>query len=469
MSLQFDDGIPDRVVIAAGIFIEDGDFEPEGGNPETIEPYGPDPLVIEGAGPATTVLTTGATGAFFVFNTSGSNYSREVTMRDLTVRIPASFTDGSGSGVQMSESTLENVDIVSLNVGSDALPSAYGPGNVFRDGEIRGEGGGSIVNAWKPGFGSGSLLVEDSTAIGATTAISSTADGSQLTARRVKILGAHTGASVFAGSVTIENSLITVDSTYGFNVSAGANETSITADHVTLLGVGDPLYGINIQKTSDAGNLAVTVSNSILRGFGSSYKLTRTIGPGIGTASLTARYSNLPLVGSNTNATLDVATGNIDTDPLLASDFSLPPGSPSVDAGDPAVGGLATDFLNAGRPTDGNGDGISRRDQGAFEYQPPAAPPTAPVDDFVAPKVTIRNGPGKKLDQGIAKFSFKASEAGSTFRCKLDGRKAAKCKSPKTYRNLKPGRHTFKVWATDPAGNEGKPAKRRFRVPDEVS
>jgi hypothetical protein len=101
----------------------------------------------------------------------------------------------------------------------------------------------------------------------------------------------------------------------------------------------------------------------------------------------------------------------------------------------------------------------------ARQLPPPPPQPTAPVDDFVAPKATIKKGPGKKLDQGIAKFSFKSSEAGSTFRCKLDGRKAAKCKSPKTYKGLKPGRHTFKVWATDSAGNKSKPAKRGFKVP----
>jgi hypothetical protein len=97
---------------------------------------------------------------------------------------------------------------------------------------------------------------------------------------------------------------------------------------------------------------------------------------------------------------------------------------------------------------------------------PPAGPPPpAGAVDTAAPRATISKGPGRKLRRGIAKFSFKSSEAGSTFRCKLDRRKAARCRSPKTYRNLKPGRHTFKVWAIDLAGNKGAPAKRGFRVP----
>ena len=37
--------------------------------------------------------------------------------------------------------------------------------------------------------------------------------------------------------------------------------------------------------------------------------------------------------------------------------------------------------------------------------------------------------------------------------------------SPKTYRNLKLGKHTFKVRATDPAGNtDPTPAKRSFKI-----
>jgi hypothetical protein len=95
----------------------------------------------------------------------------------------------------------------------------------------------------------------------------------------------------------------------------------------------------------------------------------------------------------------------------------------------------------------------------------PPPPPGPPAPDLTAPRATISKGPGKKLGQGVAQFSFRSSETGSTFRCKLDSKKKSNCKSPKTYKGLKPGRHTFKVSATDQAGNESKPAKRSFRVP----
>jgi hypothetical protein len=468
MSLQSNDGVPDRVVIAAGTFTETGSFEPSGGKAETYEPYGPDPVVIEGSGPGATILTSGATGGSFVFNFA-SAFTRPATMRDLTVQIPASMEDGSGAGLQLDGSVLENVDIVSLNLGSQGIPSAVGPGNVFRNGELRGEAGGSISQGWRPNSAvdGSSLLVEDSTIVGAGQALLNTGEGTQLTARRVRVIGAQShGGYVTGGTMTIENSVMTIDDGVGLYTRPAGESATVNADQVTIVNSGGDDPAIEVTKVGGEGDAGVTVANSILRGFGSGYRVETPIGPGIGHVSLDIRYSNLVSGGTNVNGILDVATGYIDVDPLLAGDLSLPPGSPSIDAGDPAPAGLATDFLGAVRPTDGNGDGVARRDQGAFEYQSPAPPPpTAPVDDFTAPKVTIKRGPGKKLDQGIAKFAFKSSEAGSTFSCKLDRRKAAKCKSPKTYKGLKPGRHTFKVWATDVAGNKSKPAKRSFRVP----
>jgi hypothetical protein len=96
----------------------------------------------------------------------------------------------------------------------------------------------------------------------------------------------------------------------------------------------------------------------------------------------------------------------------------------------------------------------------------PPAQPSQPSPGSSAPQTSIVKGPGSKLGKGEAKFSFKSSQAGSRFECKLDSRKAAKCKSPKRYTGLKPGKHAFKVWAINSAGDKDQtPAKRRFKVP----
>ncbi|HET9593059.1 MAG TPA: hypothetical protein VFP17_09105 [Solirubrobacterales bacterium] len=86
--------------------------------------------------------------------------------------------------------------------------------------------------------------------------------------------------------------------------------------------------------------------------------------------------------------------------------------------------------------------------------------------DTTPPTTKITSGPGKKLAQGKAKFSFRSNEPNSHFTCKLDKSKPKPCSSPKTYKSLKPGKHTFKAWAIDPAGNKATtPAKRSFKVP----
>ena len=82
------------------------------------------------------------------------------------------------------------------------------------------------------------------------------------------------------------------------------------------------------------------------------------------------------------------------------------------------------------------------------------------------PRRRSTTGPGKKLAQGKARFSFGSNEDGSTFTCKFDGKKPVGCTSPKRYSGLRPGKHVLKVWATDRAGNKDPtPAKRRFTVP----
>ena len=90
--------------------------------------------------------------------------------------------------------------------------------------------------------------------------------------------------------------------------------------------------------------------------------------------------------------------------------------------------------------------------------------PPPPPGDTLAPKAKILKAPPKKTTKTTVKFKFSSNEAGSTFQCKLDKGKFKSCKSPKTYRKLKPGKHLFKVRAIDKAGNVGKPAKRKFRV-----
>lgn len=110
-------------------------------------------------------------------------------------------------------------------------------------------------------------------------------------------------------------------------------------------------------------------------------------------------------------------------------------------------------------PSDPCKDGLP-----AAQCAAPTLPPPPPTLDTTAPTAKITKAPKAKSASTTAKFKFNSNEGGSKFQCKLDKGKFKTCKSPKTYKKLKVGKHVFKVRATDKAGNVGKPAKRKFTV-----
>ena len=95
----------------------------------------------------------------------------------------------------------------------------------------------------------------------------------------------------------------------------------------------------------------------------------------------------------------------------------------------------------------------------------PPVPPVPPAPDTTAPQTTITKGPKHKTTKRKATFVFAASEAGTTFRCKVDKKKWKSCTSPKKLKNLDVGKHKFKVFATDAAGNvDATPAVYTWKV-----
>jgi hypothetical protein len=85
--------------------------------------------------------------------------------------------------------------------------------------------------------------------------------------------------------------------------------------------------------------------------------------------------------------------------------------------------------------------------------------------DTTAPNAKIKKRPKNRSDDDSPTFKFSSDEPGSTFKCKLDHKPFKKCKSPKTFHGLDPGKHTFKVKAIDVAGNvDSTPAKDKFTV-----
>jgi hypothetical protein len=123
---------------------------------------------------------------------------------------------------------------------------------------------------------------------------------------------------------------------------------------------------------------------------------------------------------------------------------------------------------------DGKQDGVGSAAAGSFNLMlsmslAPALKPDGsapalivPAPPAIAPKTTISS---KKIRSKArsATFAFRSDSPGSTFRCRVDGHRPAPCRSPKKYSGLSAGRHTFRVYAVDAAGNaDATPATARF-------
>jgi len=73
--------------------------------------------------------------------------------------------------------------------------------------------------------------------------------------------------------------------------------------------------------------------------------------------------------------------------------------------------------------------------------------------DTTPPDTTITAAPPARSSSSTASFSFTATEAGSSFACRLDSGAFTPCVSPRSYSALGFGSHSFQVRATDAAGN----------------
>ncbi len=386
MQSDASDGEADTVVVAPGTYTD----------PESFDTAGSDALTIEGAGaggaadPTATRLTTSSTGNIYVVNLAAS-LARDVVMRDLTVVVPPSLPDNQGAALQIADDTLERVDVEVANPYSDAMPS-WPEGGAYKEGTIYPVGNGVVRTAIGTGNVAfpGQVSVEDATLVEPLYGIWGQHPEIPASVERTTIERPSQVAVLASegGQVTATNSVVLVDGSITA-LDAAANtaaDAEVDADHLTIVQEGPASGSAAGSSASSTGKSTMLVENSILRGFGVPYSRVSTGG---GEADLTIRYSNSELGEGGPDSgpgTLDVGTGNIDADPLFAGaapygspiDLELQPGSPSVDAGDPAPGGATTDFLGAARPQDGDGDGTAIRDQGAFELQPASEPAPGP-------------------------------------------------------------------------------------------
>lgn len=93
-----------------------------------------------------------------------------------------------------------------------------------------------------------------------------------------------------------------------------------------------------------------------------------------------------------------------------------------------------------------------------------SAPRTFSID-ATGPDTLLSSGPSGTTTATSADFVFSASEAGSSFECRLDGGAWTACSSPQSYSALGLGSHAFDVRASDGLGNvDGTPASGAWTI-----
>lgn len=122
-------------------------------------------------------------------------------------------------------------------------------------------------------------------------------------------------------------------------------------------------------------------------------------------------------------------------------------------------------MINATIEPDADGDGYGDETQDRCPSSVATAGtclPPAPIPTEAVPNTKISE---VRVEGAKAAFRFSATVKGARFHCKLDKKRWKSCKSPRVYRGLEEGRHSFKVKAIGPtAVPDPSPATRSFRV-----
>jgi hypothetical protein len=303
---------------------------------------------------------------------------------------------------------------------------------------------------------SGALVVGSGTAeqiLAREGATASTSYGCQLTANG-------------AGIPILRDSICDSSGGWGANVNSATGAHVAHIRNVTAIAAGAGGYGLYTNSGNPGTSFSVKAANVIADG--TAFDVYAETNGG-STTTVNLDYSNygslamgvgasVPAVGSGTNQDSNVFPPAFVN--AAAGDFRQAAGSPTIDHG---VAG----FINATDlgPADFEGQA---RNQGAapdiggdeFDLTPP--PDTSPPDTTMTrhPRNTVKTRRAKKR----VRYAFRASEVGSTFQCKLDGRPPRPCSSPWRPK-VAIGRHTVEVTATDSSGNaDPSPAVDRFRV-----
>lgn len=478
----------DRVIIGSGTFTtpNNSSFSYNGGGlpGNTVEIYG--------QGPTTVLQNLGVPASKYVLILFASTLTNN-SVHDLKVNIPSSAGTGvTGIVVSTNSPTdISNVTVTAPSAQAGTVGVSLGsPGSVLRSSTIdiarfgvATQGTYGAVSAVTSGT---APVIRDSTISAdygvSAGAIPSSATDEKVTARNLRITATTGVTTNQTGHVTVDNSVIrllpdavspSLYDSVGLSSFAflSGSTAQLTGRHITVIG-GSGTRDVGAQAYAvDAGaNVDLLLTDSVISNVETSLK--RRTNPGMATAS--AEYSSYDsaLVDNNNSGggggTLDQSIGNINVNPGFTNasggDFSLTSTSALIDKGNPAApdpGEPTTDIAGSPRVVDGNGDGTTRSDIGAFEFQPAVAPPgdTTPPNTILG-KFKKKAKAGKKV-----KFKFSSDDPQATFTCAYDDGSPKKCSSPYTLKRLKKGKHKLTITSMDAAGNiDPTPVVAKFKV-----
>jgi hypothetical protein len=344
------------------------------------------------------VRLLGGLNASFTAQSGISTVDGEDVRRGMTVSSGVTATverfaiqNGSGGGISSSGTLTLNNSNVSSNVSSDlggGIHNADGGTLTLQNSTVSGNTGGGIWGTYGI-YNGGTLSLKGSTISGNTGGGIRNAYECTMTVDNSTVSGNSGRGIDSSGLARLNNSTVRGNSAGGIS-----NGGTMALNNSTVSGntggdgggITQPVHGtLFLNNSTVSSNTAgsgggiqsygtVTLQNTVLAGN------TADSGPDcIGSID----SSGYNLIGNTSGCSFTPATGDLlDVDPRLFVLVGLPgyhplrPGSPAIDAGNPAgctdhLGNpLDTDQRGTPRPLDGDGDGTAICDMGAYEVDP---------------------------------------------------------------------------------------------------
>ncbi|MET0511622.1 MAG: hypothetical protein ABW135_08080 [Thermoleophilaceae bacterium] len=453
------------------------------------------PVEIIGTGQNNTVLTA-PLGATAVLNLNGGVGS---SVHDLAIAIPK-YSNGDGLYTRNAARRIYVGEAVEQSHGRDGV-KLFSNG-MLEDSEVR---LARETNATAVELGPGGGTVRRSVVSAGTGVMSRYGDG---TIESSLVTGLDFGVRALANVTTVRSSRIHLASTNGTGIRADTQSasTTVNADGVTVTAADVPdVVGVSATTAlAPTQNARVKLTNSILRVGGKALSAEST---DKGEATVAASYSDYdPGFNKSIGAAASISEANVsnlgDTGFVAPeyNNYRLLPTSELVDAGDPAAA-QGVDLDGDPLVADGNGDGIARRDIGAFELQPAKSggqPGGTGAADTVAPVIrgfsatrtvftvarastplAARASDGTRLRYTLserARVTVAIQRAvkrgghvhfrtvGSLRRAGAQGANTIRFSGRIGKRALRPGRYRALIRATDAAGNRSQPRTVGLRI-----